>query len=146
MGLAIELPPLTATQVEDLAQRQGLKLETSELERLMDLTGGFPYLVRLAFYHSIVENSSLEKILQQAINDKGIYQKHLHEQLWNLQQNPRLAEAFQKVLIAPKELDIEVGFKLKSLGLVNLEGSEATVSCGLYREYFRYRRLSDSLK
>jgi AAA-like domain len=34
-------------------------------------------------------------------------------------------------------LEQEVGFKLKSLGVVNLKGKWAMVSCGLYREYFR---------
>jgi hypothetical protein len=57
--------------------------------------------------------------------------------LWSLQQHPKLADAFEQVLTAPIQLEIEVAFKLKSLGLVHFIDSQATVSCELYREYFR---------
>ncbi|MEG4484114.1 AAA-like domain-containing protein [Microcoleus sp. D2_18a_B4] len=56
--------------------------------------------------------------------------------MWNLQQYPKFAIAFQQVLTAPIQLESEVAFKLKSLGLVHLIDSQATVSCELYRELF----------
>lgn len=138
IGLTIELPSFTKLQVEDLAQRHGLQLTSSELEQLMELTEGFPYLVRLALYHSIHRQIPVEILLQDAATDTGIFSDHLHEQLWYLQQNPNLAVAFQQAIatIAPISLRQEVAFKLKSLGLLQLEGKQATVSCGLYREYF----------
>jgi hypothetical protein len=101
----------------------------------MKLTGGFPYLIRLALYHARLK-IPLQTLLQDATRDAGIYQQHLQYQLWNLQQHPKLADAFQKVLTAPIQLEIEVAFKLKSLGLIHLIENQATVSCELYREYF----------
>jgi hypothetical protein len=104
----------------------------------MELTGGFPYLVQLALYNTVYTETSLESLLQDIRNDAGVFSDHVHEQLWRLQQNTDLADAFQQVImaIAPIPLEEEIAFELKSLGLVKLLGKEATVSCGLYREFF----------
>jgi hypothetical protein len=42
-----------------------------------------------------------------------------------------------QILTAPIQLEILMAFKLKSLGLVHLIENQATVSCELYRKYFR---------
>ncbi|MEG4456901.1 AAA-like domain-containing protein [Microcoleus sp. N9_A1] len=136
VGLAIELPTFKQEQVQDLAKRHGLQLTVSELEQLMKLTGGFPYLIRLALYESARLKIPLQTLLQDATKNTGIYQKHLQSQLWNLQRHPQLADGFKQVLTAPIQLEKELEFKLKSLGLVYLIDSQATVSCELYRELF----------
>ncbi|MEH2084021.1 MAG: AAA-like domain-containing protein [Nostoc sp.] len=138
IGLAIDLPAFTRLQLEDLAQRHRLQLTAFQFEQLMALTGGFPYLVRLAFYHSVQYQIPVDKILQDATNDTGIFSEHLHNQLHSLLQSPDLVDAFQQVIrsTVPITLEQEVAFKLKSLGLIYLEKKTATVSCGLYREYF----------
>ncbi|GAA6618778.1 AAA-like domain-containing protein [Scytonema sp. NUACC26] len=137
VGLAISLPTFNQEQVQDLALRHGLQLTTSELEQLMKLTGGFPYLIRLSLYQMTQLKFSVQTLLQDATRNSGIYQQHLQSQLWNLQQHPKLTDAFQQVLTAPTQLEIEVAFKLKSLGLVDVIENQAIVSCELYRECFR---------
>jgi len=137
VGLAIELPTFNQEQVQDLAQRYQLTLTTLEIEQLMKLTGGFPYLIRLALYQSRRLNLPLKTLLQDATTNMGIYQQHLQYQWWIFQQYPDLFDAFQQVLTAPIQLNREVGFKLKSLGLVHLVENQAIVSCELYREYCR---------
>jgi hypothetical protein len=137
VGLAIELPTFNQEQVQDLAQRHQLQLTKLELEQLMKLTGGFPYLIRLALYQSSRLNLPLKTLLQDATTDRGIYQQHLQYQRWIFQQHPELFDAFGQVLTAPIQLNREVGFKLKSLGLVHLVENQAIVSCELYREYCR---------
>lgn len=137
VGLAIELPTFSPEQVQDLASRHQLQLTKPEIEQLMKLTGGFPYLIRLALYQSVRLEIPVQTLLQNATTDTGIYQQHLQSQWWNLQQHPKLTDAFGQVLKAPTQLEMEVAFKLKSLGLVHLIENQATVSCELYREYFR---------
>lgn len=137
VGMAIELPTFNQEQVQDLAQRHQLPLTTLELEQLMKLTGGFPYLIRLALYQSSRLNINLETFLHDATIAGDIYQKNLQYLLWKLQQTPQLAEAFKQVLTAPTQLDMEVGFKLASLGLVQIIENQLTVSCELYRDHFR---------
>jgi hypothetical protein len=137
VGLAIELPTFNQEQVQDLAQRHQLQLTKPEIEQLMKLTGGFPYLIRLALYQSSRLNIPLKTLLQDATSDRGIYQQHFQYLWWNFQQHPELFDAFGQVLTAPIQLNREVGFKLKSLGLVHLVENQAIVSCELYREYCR---------
>ena len=137
VGLAIELATFNQEQVQELAQRHQLPLTKPELEQLMKLTGGFPYLIRLALYQSSRLNIPLKTLLQDATTDRGIYQQHLQSLLWKIQQHPELFDAFGQVLTAPIHLNREVGFKLKSLGLVHLVENQAIVSCELYREYCR---------
>jgi len=138
VGLAIELPRFTQKEVEELACRHGLQLTASELKHLMELIRGFPYLVRLALYQSVRRNLSLETLLPDAATDTGILKQHLHQQLWQLQKNPDLAEAFQQLIKTNSALQLEqeIAFKLKSLGLVDLDKNQARVSCKLYRDYF----------
>jgi hypothetical protein len=137
VGLAIELPTFNQEQVQDLAQRHQLPLTTPELEQLMKLTGGFPYLIRLALYQSSRLNITIKTLLNDAKMEKSIYQQHLHYQLCNFQQYPKLTDAFGQVLTAPIPLEMEVAFKLKNLGVVHMTDNQLTVSCELYRDYFR---------
>ncbi|MEH2335598.1 AAA-like domain-containing protein [Nostoc sp.] len=138
VGLAIDLPAFKRLQIEDLGQRHGLQLTTLQFEQLMALTGGLPYLVRLVFYHSVKYQISVDTLVQNAATDTGIFSEHLHNQLHCLLQNPDLVDGFQQVIksTVPITLEQEVAFKLKSLGLIYMEGKTATVSCDLYKQYF----------
>lgn len=141
VGLAIELPPFDKEQVIELVRRQELHLLPEDLEQLMRLLGGHPYLVRLALHHLAQQEASWEELQQNAATDSGIYGKHLHRHLGNLQQHPGLAAAYGQVVKAntPVELEQMLAFKLHSMGLVKLEGNAVTASCELYRQYFRDR-------
>ncbi|MBE9125197.1 MULTISPECIES: AAA-like domain-containing protein [unclassified Coleofasciculus] len=141
VGLPIELPEFNTEQIEELAARHGLAWGASEVEQLMAIVGGHPYLVRLALYHIARQEMTLEQLLETAPTDSGLYSDHLRRHLWMLSQQPTLAAAFNKVVIAEKPVQLEPihGFKLYSLGLVNLQGNEVTLRCDLYRQYFRIR-------
>ncbi|GET38407.1 AAA-like domain-containing protein [Microseira wollei] len=139
VGLAFDLPRFTAAQVEELARKYGVQLSSTELAQLMSLLGGFPYLVSLALYHTVMDNIPLTELLTTAASETGIFRQHLHEQLSYLQKYPELESAFQRVLRgkAPVVLDQVWAFKLNSLGLIDLKETAATVSCQLYQDYFR---------
>lgn len=141
VGLPIELTAFTTTQVHDLAQRYGLECSPDQLEQLLTLVGGHPYLIQLAFYSIWHQDVTLDQIVQPTSVPTGIYSDHLQRQLWNLQQYPELSLAFAKVVAqsSPVVLDLVQALKLQSLGLVNLRGNQATPSCALYAEYFRDR-------
>ncbi|BAZ00092.1 hypothetical protein NIES37_40750 [Tolypothrix tenuis PCC 7101] len=138
VGLTIELPRFTTLQIEDLAQRHKLYLSTLELEKIMALTGGFPYLVRLLFYHSVQSQITVEDLLQNATNDTGIFGNHLHEQLNFLIQSSNLINSFEEVIKSslPITLEQQTALKLKNLGLIHIDNKLAKVSCLLYKNYF----------
>lgn len=141
VGLPIELKAFTGQQVQDLAERHGLNWTEEQVDHLMNLVGGYPYLIQLAFYHIWHRDVTLEQVLQPSAIATGIYSDHLQRQLWYLQQTPELATAFAQVVTAtkPVELSLVQAFRLQSLGLVHLQGNQAVPSCALYAQYFRDR-------
>lgn len=142
VGLAVDLPEFSAAQVLALVDKHGLRWGTGDVEALMDMVGGHPYLVRLALYHLAQQDVTLPELLTEAPTDAGIYGEHLRRHLWNLQQHPDLAQAFEQVIMSdrPVELRSILAFKLNGMGLVNLQGNEVVLRHDrLYRPYFRTR-------
>src|SRR5919199_1313044 len=148
VGLPIELPEFTAEQVQDLTQRHGLNWNLAQVEQLMSIVGGHPYLVRVALYHMATGQLTLDQLLTLAPTESGLYGDHLRRHLWHLQQHPELAVAFTKVVTAsePVELESVLAFKLHSLGLVQLQGNYVTPRFDLYRQYFRDRLLGGTVQ
>lgn len=138
VGLPIELPEFSQEQVQNLTQRHGLNWNANKVKLLMSIVGGHPYLVRVALYHIAQQETTLEGFLDIAPTEAGLYGDHLRRHLWNLQQHPKLAAAFAKVVTAsePVELESVQAFKLHSMGLVQLQGNYVTPRFNLYRQYF----------
>jgi hypothetical protein len=138
VGLPIELPEFSQEQVQDLTRRHGLNWNANKVKLLMSIVGGHPYLVRVALYHLAQQETTLERFLDIAPTEAGLYGDHLRRHLWNLQQHPKLAVAFAKVVTAsePVELESVQAFKLHSMGLVQLQGNYVTPRFDLYRQYF----------
>lgn len=141
VGVPIELQPFTQDQLQDLSGRHELDLSNQELELLLDLVGGNPYLLRLALYYISHENITLEQVLQTSLTSPGIYSDHLQGQLLSLERESELLVALTQVVNsqAPVEFELITAFKLQSMGLINLQGNKATISCKLYLNYFRDR-------
>lgn len=141
VGLPIELPEFTSEQVQALAVRHGLDWQITEVEQLMRMIGGHPYLVRVALYSIARGETDLFQVLKVSPTESGPYGDHLRRLLWNLEQRPDLMSAMRTVINASRlvRLDSLKAFQLNSLGLVNLEGNDVTPRCELYRQYFNDR-------
>lgn len=144
VGLPIKLPEFSLDQVQDLALRHGLAWAEGEagakkLASLVAMIGGHPYLVRLALYHLVRQEVTLEELLETAPTIAGIYSNYLRHHLANLQTHPELKTALKKVVTSKESVQLEAiaAYKLESMGLVKLEGNQAIPSCELYRLYFR---------
>ncbi|MDF5733704.1 MAG: AAA-like domain-containing protein [Rhizonema sp. PD38] len=119
VGLAVELPDFTENQVKDLAQRYKVDLSPKEVESLMAMVGGQPFLVRLALYKIANAEITLAELLQTSPTSDGIYKSHLQRIESILAQYPEL-EAGMKEAIATTsqvELDKKTRSKLNALGL-----------------------------
>ncbi|MCT7994428.1 AAA-like domain-containing protein [Laspinema olomoucense] len=138
VGLPIELPEFTPAQVTELAQRHDLQWHSNQVETLMELVGGHPYLVRLALYHIARKDVTLTQLVQESPTETGLYGDHLRRHLWNLEKYPPLTQAMKAVVaqVDPVRLPGEQGFKLQSMGLVKMRGNDCTPRCRLYAEYF----------
>ncbi|HEY9650039.1 MAG TPA: AAA-like domain-containing protein, partial [Coleofasciculaceae cyanobacterium] len=141
VGLSIELPEFTSLQVQELANQYQLDWGTEEIERLMHLIGGKPYLVQLALHHMSCQTITLQQLLETTTAEDGIYKDYLQRLLWNLQQYPELITALIQVVTSstPVKLDPIQAFKLQSMGLVQVQNRHVVPSCNLYRQYFSDR-------
>ena len=139
VGLPIELPEFNSQQLQELAIRHGLNWHQEQIEKLMDLLGGHPYLVRLTMYHIARQDVTLEQVLAEGATAAGIYSDHLRRHLWNLEKYPELLTAMEEVVSSEGgvRLRSEQAFKLNSMGLVKLDGNNCTAKCNLYAQYFR---------
>lgn len=127
------LRPFNSDQVQDWATRQGQDWSGEDAQQLTGFVNRNTYLVRVAVYHIGRGDVTLEQVLHNSPIWAGIYGDRLQGQLWNLQQQPELLAAFVRVVKSntPVELDLVEAFKLEIMGLVNLQGNLATVSCEL---------------
>ena len=73
----VDLPEFNSQQVKDLASRHNLRWSESEVERLMAIVGGHPYLVRVALYHISKQDLTLEDLPVNIMSETGIYSDHL---------------------------------------------------------------------
>jgi hypothetical protein len=141
VGLPVELGEFTPDQVRELAVRHGLMWSEDDLQRLMGLIGGHPYLVRTALYYIAAGDFGLAEFLKAAPTEAGVYSNLLRGHLKVLQDCPELGVAMKKVVAAdgPVSLRTEEAFKLDSMGLVILVENEVMPRCRLYRQYFGER-------
>jgi len=146
VGMVINLPCFDQSQIHQLAKCYELIVSDMEVCKLLEMTGGFPFLVQQALYYSHVNEMLLRELLQNTVEVNKIYNNHLAQKLNDLEQDANLIQGLQEVLISGFfELDMEVAFKLKSLGLIYLEGTKAKISCELYRRFFvHYWSLTNS--
>ncbi len=137
-GVPILLEEFTPSQVQAIANLYQLDWNKTEIEQLMDLVGGHPYLVRLAMYQVKMGDLTLEQFLQEAITETGIYSNSLRR-LWNiLKQSSSLSSAYEQVVKSsePIELNPLQVYQLHSIGLVKYQNNLVSPGCKLYQDYF----------
>jgi len=141
VGLQIWLRDFRPDQVWDLAHRYGQNWKAGEVENLLSLLGGHPFLLQVALYHISIQDLTLEELLQTAATEEGIFQEHLRRYLGILQQDVKLQEAMKTIVQSDRLISVKpaVAYRLLSLGLVLMVKNTVTVRCGLYRQYFRDR-------
>ncbi|NJR15661.1 MAG: serine/threonine protein kinase [Calothrix sp. CSU_2_0] len=139
IGLVAELDEFTPEEIEELAQRHNYGCNSNQLQQLIYLIGGHPYLTRLALYHMALEDTTIDKLLQDAPTNAGIYEAYLRRILKNILLNEKLTTGFMKVVNADEPVAIETiqAYQLYSMGLIKRVGDKLVPRCQLYRRYFR---------
>ncbi|MBO3459670.1 AAA-like domain-containing protein [Aetokthonos hydrillicola Thurmond2011] len=138
LPLVVDLPEFTLEQVQVLVQRRGRNLTTHEIEQLMDMIGGHPFLLVLACNHIALYQITLETLLEVAPTLEGPFSNHLRELLNTLSQNYELKIAFIRVINSnePVNVNPNIARLLQRLGIIKFQGNLAEPRCQLYRQYF----------
>ncbi|MEM6614208.1 MAG: AAA-like domain-containing protein [Cyanobacteria bacterium P01_C01_bin.72] len=141
VGLPLELTEFRSEQILDLAIRHGLDWNSSQVEKLVKMVGGHPFLVRIALYNLAQQKQTLEQLFAVATTETSPFNHNLRRHLWQLRKQPELARSLKTVLTSTSSVRLEpiIMFKLHSMGLVRLQGNEVTPRCELYRLYFKDR-------
>jgi transcriptional regulator with XRE-family HTH domain len=141
VGLPIELPELTLTQVQVLVRQQALAWTETQIMLLMDMVGGHPYLINLALDYIQQYQISLGDFLVLAPTEAAPYGNHLRSLRNSVKRQPTLLAALETLLAAadPVEIASETAFQLCSMGLAIRQGNQIAPRCHLYRRYFSQR-------
>jgi hypothetical protein len=138
-GIPIELKEFNKSQIERLAHLHRLMWSESQMQELMQMLGGHPYLIRLAIYEVGDGRMTFEELLNKAPTEEGIYRNHLRRHLMTLQQSPALAQSLKAVVASPEPVELNALeiYKLHSMGLIKERMNRVVPTCNLYREYFQ---------
>jgi len=143
VGLPVELGEFSSDQVRELVRRHGQALDEAQVDQLIDLVGGHPYLVRMGLYQ-LAQGLGFDAFLRTAATEAGLYGNHLLGLRKPLEDHPELGTALSKVLESDGRVMLrpEDAFKLDSLGLLVREENHVKLRCRLYLDYFVERPLS----
>lgn len=139
VGERLRLEAFASEHLEELNHRHGGPLTlTSEIDRLLQLLGGQPYLTRQAFFVLATGDDSLDELERDADQDRGPFGDHLRQRMASLRRDPRRMRALKQILRSGRcddELDFE---RLAAAGLVLGENRRSvTLACELYTRYFK---------
>jgi hypothetical protein len=139
VGFPIRLEDFDETQIAELNDKHGRPLKTAaEIQGLMELLGGQPYLVRQALYVLFDSKLTLAQLQTAAADESGPFGDHLRRHTWALQKDKRLKAAIRQILLGngcDDELDFQ---RLRAAGLIRGETRRtAQIRCQLYAEYFK---------
>lgn len=141
VGKEVELQELNYKQVQNLTQIYKLNWNDVQINLLMGMVGGHPYLVNIAIKEIAANKFTLEEFLKIAPTEEGLYKSYLLRYLNHLQNNQQLLEAIKQVIMndLPVKIDAKATSKLRDMGLVKSKANCVEPLCNLYRLYFRDR-------
>lgn len=139
VGVSVEVSEFTIEQVALLAVKHQLNWIATDIDKLMSLIGGHPFLIRWAMFEVASGKIDLPTLIASAASREGIfYQRHLARLEQTLINQPDLSTAMANLLRARTEaiLSPRTRGQLEGLGLVKVQGESITPRCDLYRKYF----------
>lgn len=139
VGIPITLDDFTRAETSDLNLRYGGPLRSDgEVDGLMRLVGGQPFLVRQALYWMKARRLRLDELERIALEENGPFGNHLRRWLWVVYRSENTKAAVVSVLqrgACDREEDFQ---KLRAAGLVAGDSRQAArLRCDLYARYFR---------
>ncbi|SRR6266496_5214271 len=139
VGRELLATDFTRAQVEQLNQRHSSPVKTTqEMDAMIKLLGGHPFLMRKALYSLVVQKLSVNEFLKQASYEDGPFSDHLHVYLWHLHEQSDLRAAMKSAILEHAVSSDVLFHRLHSSGLiVGHDRRDAQPRCGLYADYFK---------
>jgi hypothetical protein len=138
VGDDFELVDFNRDQVEELNKRHYSPVHTTqEMDGIIELFQGHPFLVRKAFYELAAGHLTPSQLMKQAYDDDGPFGDHMHRFLFRFDKLLELRAAMKSV-IRDNNCPTDYAFyQLRTSGLVRGQNrTSVTPRCGLYAKYF----------
>ena len=136
VGLESNLRVFNAEEVGSLIDRHELNLGHQQIDSLLSLLGGHPFLTRKALYQLATEKYSFDELVRTASEPEGPFRDHLKRHLWNVSQNPACIPVFQEIMKGQSPSNPNLAARLRSAGLIKGAFPNFDLSLGLYKDFF----------
>jgi hypothetical protein len=138
VGEVIELQDFTAREVAEMNHQHGSPLTPAQVQELMELVRGHPYLVRRALYLVGSRQMSATELFKEATNERGPFGDHLRALLWLLHTHDEvLRTGLRQVMRDKRSPNETLFFRLRGAGLVRREQGDVIPRCQLYAKFFK---------
>jgi AAA-like domain/TIR domain len=138
VAIPIVPQPFARAVLDDLSDRYGGVLTTSELDGLHELLAGHPFLTRLAFYRLVTGHSaSFGDLDKHAAEPEGPFGDHLRGLMMLLQQQQGLLPAMRQVITEGSVREDDAFYRLHGAGLVRHEEGRVKPATLLYARFFK---------
>ncbi len=140
VGEMVEMVEFTPIQVQNLVALHRIEWQGEQIQDLMNLVGGHPFLIRLALYEVASGRTLLQTLLKTADLDNGLYREHLQQHFYYLNQEPDLKKIMKQIVQSDLPLsgiNPTLSRCLKDSGLIKYNAHNVEPANQLYRSYFR---------
>jgi len=139
VGTPLRLGDFERNEILWLNQRHACPLKgVEDVEHLIRLVGGHPYLVRQAFFSLSANGGSIAGLENAAADDTGPFGDHLRRLLWAMRANDRLRKSLKQVVIGKGCKNEDDFQRLRAAGLVDgVSRQTARPRCELYARYLK---------
>ena len=132
-----DLRPFDSAELLALVKLYGANYTRADLDVLLTLLGGHPYLSRLAVAAQLPARVSPVAMLSDLLSESGPLTDHLRTVARWLHDEQELKAAFADIMQGRGSNNPILVDRLIAEGLVKLENGKAVPSCDLYSEYFK---------
>lgn len=136
VGLALPLRDFTEEEVMKLNVLYGTPLKTNELDQMMKLLNGHPYLVRLSMYEIVKNDIQWHDFVQRPWETSAMIADHLIRIGERVLDNSAHKKALSQILKFENVRDEMSLFWLERAGVLKVVSADYQFRCGLYRHYF----------
>jgi hypothetical protein len=135
----VNLQDFTLDEVAELNRRHYSPVNQTELEQLIDLVGGHPFLTRVALYLLARGKVNLPALLTHATEDNGPFGEHLRHYLRRILRKPELKQALTLIVHQRSLEENDIFHRLREAGLIKRAGPQVVFRNKLYEQYFKER-------
>ncbi len=136
VGMMLYLQDFNATQISELNALYEAPVKENELQSLLHLLAGHPYLTRIGLYTMVKDQLSFAQLKDIAVREQSPFIAHLRYQQQMLLSDPELQEGLVRVMKNKQCQNDMVQYRLLKAGLIKSDGHEVICRCDLYHQYF----------